>query len=223
MADNNQSQQPVTKRELSANNYVVAVAAGSLVILLITGFAGKYLLEKIIINTKVINKKLTAVRELDTKLSNAPKLIDEYRQLGAKETLIMNALPTTPEFPQIVAIMDAIGAASGVAIESVSPGQDGVAVVAPTSSDSSAVVTTDGTEPPKVGAPKPQEMAFSVEASGPYERIVSMLKAIEQSARPLRVTSVEFTGNSTDLSSTIQITTYYQDPSSIEDTTEEVK
>src|SRR4051812_16493789 len=100
--------------KLSTNNYLVAVTIVSLLIVIVCGFAGKALAGKIVLDTKLILGKTKAKQDLDTKLKNIPVLIDNYDNLHDKQTLISDGLPTAPDFPEVITIMQNIASSSGV-------------------------------------------------------------------------------------------------------------
>jgi Tfp pilus assembly protein PilO len=195
-----------TKKELSANNYVAIVVAIVLVIVLISGFVANSLIRDIILNTKVIAAKQKAISDLNTKLDDAPKLIEAYNQLGSRKDLIKHSLPNTADFPQLVSIIESMGGTAGVTVKSVEP---------------SAGVTAQTTGPANNSSAKPY--VFSTTLEGPYPKILALLKNIEISSRPMKVSSVQFTGNSGNVAAEIVITTYYQDPADIKDKTEVIK
>jgi hypothetical protein len=215
----------VTKKELSANNYLALVAVISVIVLIITGFIGNSLIGKIITDTKLIAGKQTAVKDLDTKLDRAPKLIEAYNQLGSRQTLIMNALPINSDFPQLVSIAESMGAAAGVQVKSVSPSAIGSDAATATPVATAPAGQSD-THTAASGAPAAGQVSsysFSISVTGPYVRILDMLKNIETSARPFKIGAVTFRGSSDSLSADIQITTYYQGAANIDDTTEAVQ
>ena len=107
------------QKAVSEGNYLAAVIAGSVVIVLITLYVGSQLVGSIILNAKVLNKKNQANAALETKLKNAPILVENYKKLGSDKTLVADALPTSEDFPQVVALMDNLAASSGVTLKSV--------------------------------------------------------------------------------------------------------
>ena len=216
MAAKSQNAKFATKKEVSANRYVTIAAVCVILALIITGLVAKYLGGMIITNTKVIQKKRTAVSDLKTKLENAPKLIEEYKGLQGKADIISHALPTTADFPQIVAIIDSLSAASGVQVKSVSPNAG--------SAGSGSGATSEPVPGATAGSvTAPQTTAYSIDTSGTYDNLIALLKNLEVSARPMRVDSIDFTGNTQSLTASIGLTTYYQDKSDISDKTEVVK
>jgi hypothetical protein len=214
-----------TKKELSANNYLVMVVGISLVVVVAAAFAGSTLIPKIITNIKVMSGKQRAVSDLNDKVERAPKLIAAYDQLGSRQTLIMNALPTTSDFPQLISIAEAMGAAAGVQVKSVTPtllGSDSaIAPPAAGSAAAGAAPAAPATTSPAAG--QFTNYNFSVQVVGSYPRILEMLKNIETSARPLKIGAVEFRGDGSTLNADIHLTTFYQGPAKIDDTMEAVK
>lgn len=206
------------KKELSTNNYVAAVIAVTLIVVIICGLVAKSMLGSLIINTKLIAGKAQAKSALDTKLSNIPTLLSNYQNLGNAKQLIADGLPNNPDFPQIVSILQSISAASGVTLKDATPSTGITATTAP------AAATT---APPVAGTPvsatSPTPYTFAATIGGPYNQVVSFFKNLELSDRPLHVTSAQFTGDGSSVSVQLTIQTYYQPQADVGDKTEPVK
>ena len=205
------------KKELSTNNYVAAVIAVTLLVVIICGFIGKGMVQSLILNTKLISGNVTAKSDLNTKLTNIPTLLTNYQNLGNSKQLIADGLPNNADFPQIVSIMQGISTASGVTLSSVSPADD-------TSDDSGttgAAAPAGTSTAPAPGGATPY--SFSVAVSGPYAQIVQFFESLELSDRPMHVTSTQIAGSDGTLEVTASIQTYYQSEASVGDSTETVK
>lgn len=198
-----------SKKELSANNFAALVAVGVAVIIVIAGLALNFLIREIILNSKVALAKQAAVHDLDEKIANAPKLIEAYNQLGSRKDLIAHGLPNTADFPETVSIIESIAGASGVKTRSVSPRTTAVS----SASAASAAATS--------GSAKPTQFTLTVD--GPYAKIMDFIKNLEKSARPMRVTSIDFKGSGASVSADLEMTTYYQDAVDVNDKTEVIK
>jgi hypothetical protein len=169
-----------------------------------------------------MTKQQQAVSDLNKKVENAPKLIEAYNQLGSRKTLIEHALPNTSDFPQIVTIMEGMGATSGVNVKAVAPAL-ATAEAAPAPASNASGTTSGATPAPSTPAVTVSDYHFSVTVEGDYGKILNLLKNIEISARPMKVTSVSFTGNSGSVGASIQLTTYYQSAANINDQKVEVE
>ncbi len=202
-----------SKKELSANSFAAMVAVGTTIAVIITGFALNYLVGQVILYSKVAIAKQTAVNDLTQKIDNAPKLIEAYNQLGSRKDLIFHGLPNTADFPEIVSIIDSMSAASAVKTTAVTPVT--TVIAGATASTSSTTAT------PNAGGA--QTTQFSVSVTGQYAKVLDFIKNLEKSARPMRVTAIDFKGTGNSISADIQITSYYQSPVDINDKTEVIK
>lgn len=191
----------VVKREASANNYIAAVLGISLVIVLVCGFVAKGLIGSVIQNSKLILKQNQAKADLDKKLQDIPTLLSNYDALGSRKDLIIHALPTTADFPQIVSIAQSMSANAGVQLRSVSP------IV------SDAPASGNGATP----------YQFSVELGGAYPQVVQFFRNVELSVRPMKVVSTDFSGAEGTLRVSAVLSTYYQDKAKVDDGTEVLK
>jgi hypothetical protein len=193
------------KKPVAANTYIAIVAGITALIVIVCLFVGYRLGGRIILDVKVIAKEAEAKSALTTKLSDANTLVSNYNNLGnSQQQLIADALPNSPQFTQLVALMNSLANASGVQIKSMSPtaGNGGVAQ-APTTSASPSTT--------------PMPYVFSVEVEGPYGQVVNYFQNLELSARPMRVLTSSFQGTSSDLKATVDIQTYYQSTANISD------
>jgi hypothetical protein len=221
----------LTKKEISANNYIGLVAVLVLVILVVAAFVGNLLIHSIITNTKVIKGNQRAVSDLNVKLEHAPQLVSAYNRLGTQRTTIENALPEKPDFEQLISIMETMGTAAGVQIKSVSPqpnassGGSGATTSSPASTPSSTTGSSAKSSSTTAAAPvvTTTPYIFTATVIGGYPNIVAMLRNVELSARPMRVTSIDFKGTGSSLNANITLTTYFQGKADIKDKEEEVK
>ena len=202
------------KQPLPTNTYIAIVAAIVALIVIACIFISYQLIRLDIVDAKVIAGDSTASSQLKTKLNNAPIVVSAYNDLGSKQQLIADALPNDPDFPQAVALMDSIAAASGVQLKSIAP-TAATQGNAPTAGSTSAASTAASSSATPYG--------ISVEVEGPYTQIVNYFQNLELSARPMKVLSSAFQGSSSDLQATIEIQTYYQPQADVSDKTKAVK
>lgn len=209
-----------TKTELSNNNYLVVILLVTLLVVGGVGLAGKILLTTGLRDTKVLLAKNAAVKQLDDNLSNAPQLAQAYQNLGPSSRLLADALPTNSDFPGLIALLENLSGVAGVNLKSVTPSLTTAATTAPgagTTTGSATQTASSG------GAPTAQKYGFSLGVDGSYDAIGKLLAGFEVSARPMRVTNVQFSGTGKALTAQIDATTYYQDKASLPFTTETVK
>jgi hypothetical protein len=206
-----------------------------IVLLLITllvvggaGLVGKTLFTGIVRDTKVLDAKSKANKQLDKNLEAAPKLVENYNALSDRRDLIANALPNTSDFPGLIALLENMSGQIGVTLKSVSPSLSATAA-APAPAGAAGATTTTGTAATASTAtgtiepPAAQPYSVSVAFDGNYTSLQQLLKSIELSARPMRVTSVQMSGSGSSLSAEVEITTYYQDKATLPFKTETVK
>lgn len=207
------------KKELSTNNFIAAVIAVTLIVVIICGLIAKGMAGSLIVNTKIIAGKVTAKNDLDTKLANIPTLLQNYQNLGNAKQLIADGLPNDSDFPQIISIMQGIGTASAVNVKDISPASE----VAAASSASTAPTTPSpsGSSTQAPGSPTPY--VFSTSVTAPYAQLVNFFHDLEISDRPIHVTSAHFSGTNSSITADLTLQTYYQGKANVDDTTEAIK
>lgn len=207
----------LAKQPLAANTYMAIVAAITALIVIVSLFVGYRLLAHIILDIKVIAKEHTATSNLTQKLKDADTVVSNYNSLGTPaQQLISDALPTSPQFTQLVALMDQLSSSSGVQLKSMAPtAQNG----AGGAGSSGAGTPTPAPSASSGSAPTPTPYAYSVEVEGPYNQVVSYFHNLELSARPMRVLDVSFRSSSgtDDVKADLDIQTYYQAQADISD------
>lgn len=196
------------KKTLSANNYVAVMALIAIAAIVVTGYIATILGKEVILQTKLIAKKYDAQRKYETKVENSKALIERYQQLGPTRDLIEHALPNTPDFPQVVSLIEFAGKSSGVRVITISPDASGA-----TASDTTANA---------IGA-EPQTVRFGLDIEGSYGRVVAFMQNLELSARPMKVIEADFKGSDSTLKVSLVVETAYQVKSSIEDPEKEIR
>ncbi len=177
-------------QSLSVNKTIAIAAMGTLIVVLLCGFAAKTLISFIGFNGRVIDKKNTANEQLKANLPAVTALAASYVELGSKLQLINDALPTTPDFPSVVSTIEAIAGSSGVRLKS---------------------VTTANTTPvAAVTSTVPQSFEFSVSVAGSYDNLLKFFSNIELSSRPMKLLGLTQTGSSSAQSADLKLQTYYQ-------------
>lgn len=175
---------------LSTSNLIAAAILVSALSIILALIIGKQLLGSMMLNARVIGKKSTANKQISTNYDNLKALQNEYNALGSLRETAATALPTKPSLPQLWAMMENIGAASGVSTSSVS-----------------SVATTDAEAPAGSAV---QQLPITVSVQGSYAAVQEYLKNLELSTRPLRVTNVTLSGTNNVVQANLTITTYYQ-------------
>ena len=199
--------------QLSNGNYFIVLLLITLLVLGGTGLGAKTLVTNILRDTKVLTAKTRASDQLTKDLDAAPRLVDNYKLLGAKQQLIADALPNTSDLPGLMALLENLSASTGTNLKSIAPSLTTVA----TSAASATPAPTAGTASAGGGAaaPTPQTYNVSLSLDSTYASMLKLLGALEQSARPIRVTSLQLSGSGSSLSAQLEATTYYQDKATL--------
>lgn len=175
---------------LSTSNLIAACILVGILSVVIALLVGRMLLDSMMLNARVIGKKSAANKQISTNYDNLKNLQDDYNSLGALRETVTTALPTNPGLPQLWAMVENIGTASGVSINSVG-----------------STATSDAEAPAGSAV---QQLPITISAQGSYAAIQSFLSNIELSTRPLRVTNVALSGTNNSMQATLTVTTYYQ-------------
>jgi Tfp pilus assembly protein PilO len=192
------------KAETSTANFMALAILVTLVVVVVAGILIKGRIGAYALNSRVSSKKAQAISTLQSDVTAYNTLEPTYRDLVSKgeDQLILEALPTTPDITALAAALDAQGSQSGVQVQSVS-------------------TSTATTLPGNVAGATP--MNVSVSATGSYSQLMQFLKTIEQSARPMKVSSVNLSGTANAVSASLSILTYYAPAANPQMTTEVVK
>lgn len=192
-----------TEHQVSNTNLSIILLLVTLLVVGASGLIAKNLITGIIRNTKVVDAKTRASNQLDLNLQDAPRLVDNYRQLGDRSTLIAAALPDTTDLPGLLVLLENISSDAGLKLKSVEPGF----IADSLSSASTAKTATDTSVDP----PKPKTFAVNAALDGSYPTLQKFVADMELSARPLRIDSIQLSGSGNALSAQLGLTTYYQD------------
>ncbi|MCA9327143.1 type 4a pilus biogenesis protein PilO [Candidatus Saccharibacteria bacterium] len=219
---------PLTRRALidKANTMVVIVVSAATFLTVFSLVATKTLISQAQYQNRVIAAKkeardtlkndLDAVKDLKTSyeafLETTQNVIGGNpegtgQQDGDNAKIVLDALPSSYDFPALVTSLESLVASQGVSIKSIS-GIDEEASQA--ANDASS-------------APQPVAMPFTLSVSGNYESIQKAISALERSIRPIQLKSVEVAGNQADLTLTIDAQTYYQPAKSLKINTKVVE
>jgi len=183
-------------------NLPTLIGAG-LLITIVVGltalFWGRSLIGHLLTNNKILSKKRQAEQQLSKNIQALSSLSDDYNNLGDNHDRILDALPTTSDFPSIVSMMENLSKNAGVSLLSVTPADTQSA------SGTTNVIAKTG----------PTSYLFNATISGSYDSFKSFLQDVELSSRPLSITTMKINGNSALLSIDLTIKTYYQAPYSL--------
>ena len=185
--------------QLSNNNYFIILSLVTLLVLGVGFFISKSLITNIRHSSKVLTQKNIANRQLDSDLTAAPLLIASYNTLSTQNMLVLkDALPTTSDFPGLISILEAAGNQNGILFTDISPALAS-GTLAPASTTSSTA------------SPNYKSIDVTALFSGTYPSLLKFVTSLEQSARPVSITAISVTGSSSNMTGTLNLTTYYQD------------
>ncbi len=206
-----------------ANTTMVAVVAIASFIVVFSLVASRALLSQWSFNGRVIKEKQAAVNQLQNNLKAVDSLLTSYNAFaGASENLlggssdgagdmdgdnarlVLDALPSKYDFPALVTSLEKL--LEGHKINSIH-GVDDQA-----NQESVSMVT-----------PLPVEMPFTINVSGSFESIQTLVSTLERSIRPVQVQKIDLSADNQDLQAIIEAKTFYQPEKKLEIRTKEVR
>ena len=191
-----------SKIEKSNKNVVIAISL-AVAVLIFTIFAAQTLIKQVQYNNKVLGLRNKAVNQLEDNIQQANQLAVSFVAFDSAQesiignstrnsTVILNALPSKYDLPALVTSLENVINLSGASIESI------------TGTDDEASAEQSSLNP------QPKEIPFTISAKGNYGAIQNLIRNLERSTRPIKVTEVTFKGSDNDLQATITAVTYYQ-------------
>lgn len=198
-----------TQAALAGNNLIIVLIVVSFLAIGVSVVVGRMLVTSIIRDTKVVNAKNKANTTLEKNLENAPKLIAAYEQLGNERTIVNDALPTTADLPSILVTLENISIQSKVILQSITPAAVRTVSATPAGNTQAVGVVSDGASAEI--APVPKAFRVSTKFTGSFDQMMEVVKAVELSARPMKLVSLKMSGSGNELAVGAEIETYYQD------------
>ena len=203
---------------------IVAVASFVTVFCLI---ASKAVLSQNQYNARVVSAKEKAQNQLEANVEAFDKLEKSYTAFnstatnviggnsegtgdndGTNSKIILNALPSTYDFPALTSSVEKILSDRGLKVSSITGTDDQVNQQANISSSNPAVT----------------EIPFTFTVTGAnYQAVNELFKAMQTSIRPIVVDKLEVSGSANDMTVTVTAHTYYQPAQSLKPETKVVK
>lgn len=220
-------QKPSEKRLLinKANSRIVALTSCTAFVVGFCLVASYTLVGQLSYQNRVIGAKKKALTQLKQDINSVDNLVTQYKafisteqnaiggnpagngaQDGDNARIVLDALPSKYDFPALATSLEKILKDQGVQIESISGTDDEVA-------QANAASAT----------PQPVEMPFELSVSGNYQAIQKVAKAFERSIRPIKVQTMQITGNEDGMTLHVTAVTYYQPEKTLNITTEVVR
>ncbi len=192
-----------------ANSTVFIAVTIASVLVMFSLISIRFLWQKKSYNDRVIGAKNSANSQIEKNSANLDKLASQFPELQKRATnndkTILHALPPTYDYAALVTSMEFLAQQSGVKLAS-GIGED----------ESATAIKSQNTS-------VPIEVKLNLTASGSYDGIVRYVNNLEKSIRPIIVTSIDFSGNNSDLQATISAKTYYQPARTLDANKEVVK
>lgn len=217
-----------TKRTLisKANSTIVVATTLAAFVLVFALVAGKSLISQVSYQNKVIDVKKTALKQLEADLAARDSLEQSYKMFvgenpnvlggsldgtgdkdGDNAKLVLDALPSKYDFPALT-----------TSLEKVIIGQN-LKIVGINGTDQEADQADKQISPD----PEPVPMPFTVQVSGAYVSVQSLVDVFLRSIRPFQIQSIELSGDESSMNATISAQTFYQPEKSLEIKSEVVK
>ena len=198
----------------SANSTMIIVLSIAAAVAVFSLVSTNSLFKQAKYQNKVITARNKAKKQLEDNIKEKDKLVDHYQSFasgdpniieglrddvsgergGENPRIVLDALPSTYDFPALTSSIEKIMTKRSVKITSIS-GKDDVS--ANSAKDSSP-------------NPKPIAMTFTAEAESNYSSIQELIKDFEKSIRPFKVTKLEISGKEDKLTMKANIDTFFQ-------------
>jgi len=209
-----------------AQSAMLATVTIASVVIIFCLMSAKALLSQAAYQRNVINANHVAVKQLQTNVSAAKQLVNQYNSVfegssttnvigGKNDTsanavppngdngrIVLDALPSNYDFPALLSSVSKILSNDGVANSSVG-GTDQTA-------------TIDNNPPAN---PQPIQIQLTVAGTSSYSGVQSFIKDLERSIRPFDVTALQLSGPQGQLTFTLTVNSYFQPAKSLSLTT----
>lgn len=205
----------LTKRVLvdKTNSTIVLVTAVAAFIIIFTLVASKTLLGQATYQNHVASQKKATLTQIKADITASKALVTSYTAFndasqniiggasngngandGPNSRIILDALPSSYDFPALVTSLEKIMTTRGLSIQSIQGTDDEVAQQSNQSSPS----------------PKPVVMPFQVTVTGNYTALQSLIDDFQNSIRPFQILTESLSGDESNMTLTISAQTYYQ-------------
>ena len=208
-----------------SNSTIVAVTSGACFIVVFCLVASASLINQLSYQNRIIAADNSALNQLNSDIQATQNLENAYNafvgtpiniiggnpngagiQDGANSKIILDALPSTYDYPALATSLESILTNQGVQIESI------------TGTDQSSSQPNQSSS-----NPSPQPMPFQVIVQGNYASIQNVINAFEHSVRPFQIQTMQLSGDQSQLTLNIAASTFWQPAKSLNISTEVVK
>ncbi|MBX4199443.1 hypothetical protein KW789_00950 [Candidatus Saccharibacteria bacterium] len=196
---------------------IIGVVVLATIITVFSLVSTKALVNKGLYQRRVINARHNSANKLDDAIKNANTLVTQYNNvfvgndaqnvLGGKNTsddsavppdgnngrIVLDALPTTYDFPALLTSMAKILTNAGINTPSIG------------GTDQAGTITNEPSP-----NPQPANIDLTISGTGNYTAAVKFINDLQRSIRPIDITSLRLDGSESSLTININLTTYYQ-------------
>jgi hypothetical protein len=135
-------------------------------------------------------------------------------QDGDNAKIILDALPSSYDFPALISSIEKIAKLENIQLDSVGGTDDSANLSGAASATAAAPSAAASTATISGSIAKP--INFSVGAKLSYDGSKTLVKDFERSIRPMDITQFSLSGSDSDMAIQLQLATYYQDPTSLQ-------
>ncbi|MBX4190794.1 hypothetical protein KW794_01775 [Candidatus Saccharibacteria bacterium] len=191
--------------------------------------SAKVLLNQALYQRRVINARNASAKQLDADVNDAKTLSDQYKVFlgsdseniiggnsnagdnaappdGDNGKIVLDALPTTYDFPALLTSLSNLLASDGVGAQTIG-GSD--------------QATTINSAP--AYHPQTANIDLTISGASTYNGAQRLLTDLERSIRPFDVTHLAFGGDESNLTISLNLTTYYQPAKTLSVPSKEIK
>lgn len=205
----------LTKRGLvgKTNSTIVAVTAVAAFVIIFLLVASKTLFGQAMYQDRVASNKQAALVVLKSDITASKALVTSYNTFNSATTniiggsstgsgandgpnarIVLDALPSSYDFPALVTSLEKVITARGLAIQSIQGIDDEVAQLANQSSP----------------LPAPWPIPFQVTVNGNYAALQSLISDFQNSIRPFQIQKESLSGGESNMTLTLTAQTFYQ-------------
>lgn len=213
-----------------AESTILGIVVGATIITVFCLTSAKVLMGQALYQQRVISARNSSVKQLNQDIKNSNTLSAQYNSvflgsageniIGGSNTagdntvppdgdngkIVLDALPTTYDFPALLTSMSKLLGTDGIGAQSIG-GTDQATTI-----DSSPTYS-----------PQPQPINLTVSGTSSYAGAKKVLTDLERSTRPFDVTHLSLSGNEANLSISMDLTTYYQPAKTLSIPSKEIK
>ncbi|MFZ1249570.1 MAG: hypothetical protein WAQ24_04585 [Candidatus Saccharimonadales bacterium] len=206
-----------------ANTTILVVVSVAAFLVVFTGVACKTLMKQYSYQQRIISGKRTAIDQIRKDIEASKQLNTSYQsfiqtsqnaiggnpngvgqQDGNNAKIVLDALPSRYDFPALTTSLETLVATQNVKINSIA----GVDEEVSQSANRSSIT------------PQPVPIPFQLSTASDYEGVKRVIEALERSIRPIKIKTIDISGNQRELTLSIDAETYYQTAKSLNIRTE---